>query len=585
METFARSLHRAVHMLSTQTFVLIVKKGLFEYIVDNTMLSNYYTLAYIASTLDSTIRGWEIEALYTQNRDEIIVRFAGEEKHLVFLCAPEGPILYLRGGLVRAHRNSMDLLTGARAARIAEVRIRPADRIIFLSLTGGRTLAALLFGTKSNLLLLESDGTVADAFKGGKKLAGTSLELRGGEILNDFTAFRREAEGAPSGTAVALVRKSFPVLGATLVAEAFHRAGVSPSLGADALAGTPLGALEGALHAVLGDLAHPSPRLYMRDDGVPALFSLIGLSHAPGTERRFDSVHEAVLVFLSRRGAASARDDAKNGVTSLLRQKLAKLRRTRQAIAGDVEAAHRADDYERFAGFLMARLDVAARGEKSIEMDTPDGIERIPLDPALSPVQNAQRYFEKAKRARAAITGAAGRVPELDERIARAEELLASAERCGTRDELKAFMAGNAEELDAFGMGEKTKEREELPFRLFVVDGGFEVWAGKSSANNDLLTLRHAKPDDLWFHARGSSGSHVVLKVATGKGEPGKKAREQAAGIAAYYSRMKNATMVPVAMTEKRYVRKPRGAPPGTVVIEREKVIFAEPALPHPHTP
>jgi predicted ribosome quality control (RQC) complex YloA/Tae2 family protein len=92
--------------------------------------------------------------------------------------------------------------------------------------------------------------------------------------------------------------------------------------------------------------------------------------------------------------------------------------------------------------------------------------------------------------------------------------------------------------------------------------------------------MKHAKPSDLWFHARGSSGSHVILKVNTGKGEPGKKAKGQAAAIAAYYSKMKNATMVPVAMTEKKYVRKPKGAPPGTVVLEREKVIFAEPALP-----
>jgi predicted ribosome quality control (RQC) complex YloA/Tae2 family protein len=115
---------------------------------------------------------------------------------------------------------------------------------------------------------------------------------------------------------------------------------------------------------------------------------------------------------------------------------------------------------------------------------------------------------------------------------------------------------------------------------VFTVDGGFEVWAGKNSANNDLLTLRYARPDDLWFHARGGSGSHVVLKAHSGKGDPGKRACEQAAGIAAYYSKMKTAGTVAVAMTEKRFVRKPRGAPPGTVVIEREKVIFAQPALP-----
>jgi predicted ribosome quality control (RQC) complex YloA/Tae2 family protein len=106
------------------------------------------------------------------------------------------------------------------------------------------------------------------------------------------------------------------------------------------------------------------------------------------------------------------------------------------------------------------------------------------------------------------------------------------------------------------------------------------VWVGKSSENNDLLTMKYAKPNDLWFHARGSSGSHVILRMGTGKGEPSKQAIHEAAGIAAYYSKMKGAKHVPVAVTERKYVRKPRGAEPGSVTIEREKLLFVEPRLP-----
>ena len=125
------------------------------------------------------------------------------------------------------------------------------------------------------------------------------------------------------------------------------------------------------------------------------------------------------------------------------------------------------------------------------------------------------------------------------------------------------------------------KEQEELPpFKIFAVEGGFTVYAGKNSVNNDLLTFRYAKPNDLWFHARGSSGSHVVLKLGTGEGTPTKKAVEQAASIAAYYSKMKNAKHVPVAMTERKYIHKPKGAPAGTVALDKEKVIFVQPLLP-----
>ena len=95
-----------------------------------------------------------------------------------------------------------------------------------------------------------------------------------------------------------------------------------------------------------------------------------------------------------------------------------------------------------------------------------------------------------------------------------------------------------------------------------------------------MLTTKYARPNDLWFHARGSGGSHVVLRMGTGKGEISRKAREQAASIAAYYSKMKNAKLVPVAMTQRKYVHKRKGSPAGTVTVDRETVIMVPPQLP-----
>jgi predicted ribosome quality control (RQC) complex YloA/Tae2 family protein len=153
-----------------------------------------------------------------------------------------------------------------------------------------------------------------------------------------------------------------------------------------------------------------------------------------------------------------------------------------------------------------------------------------------------------------------------------------------TYDQFSEFTAATRDQLKKLGYkglpGEPGEKRAEAPFRTFVVTGGFQVWVGKNSENNDLLTLKYARPNDLWFHARGSSGSHVVLRSGTGKGEPSRRALEEAASIAAFYSKMKSARNVPVAMTERKYVRKPRGAPAGTVTIEREKLFFVNPKLP-----
>jgi predicted ribosome quality control (RQC) complex YloA/Tae2 family protein len=146
------------------------------------------------------------------------------------------------------------------------------------------------------------------------------------------------------------------------------------------------------------------------------------------------------------------------------------------------------------------------------------------------------------------------------------------------------FTTAYREQLKRLGYkgttGGTRDSQAEVPFRTFTVAGGFQVWVGKSSESNDLLTLKYAKPSDLWFHTRASSGSHVVLRMGTGKGEPGKRAIEEAASIAAFYSKMKTAKHVPVAMTKRKYVRKPRGAPAGTVTIEREKLLFVNPKLP-----
>jgi predicted ribosome quality control (RQC) complex YloA/Tae2 family protein len=163
-------------------------------------------------------------------------------------------------------------------------------------------------------------------------------------------------------------------------------------------------------------------------------------------------------------------------------------------------------------------------------------------------------------------------------------ELLDRVSDVQTYDQLAEFTANSGGQLKKLGYkglpGEAREKREEAPFRIFTVTGGFQVWVGKNSENNDLLTLKYARPNDLWFHARGSSGSHVVLRTGTGKGEPSRRALEETAGIAAFYSKMKNAKHVPVAMTERKYVRKPRGAPAGTVTIEREKLLFVNPKLP-----
>ncbi len=121
---------------------------------------------------------------------------------------------------------------------------------------------------------------------------------------------------------------------------------------------------------------------------------------------------------------------------------------------------------------------------------------------------------------------------------------------------------------------------ETSKFRKFVLSEDYQVWVGKDSKSNDLLTMHYSAPNDLWFHIRGTSGSHTVLKTGNKTENLDKKIIETAASICAYYSKARNAGNVPVAFCQRKYVKKKKGFNEGSVVMEREKVIFVKPKLP-----
>lgn len=113
----------------------------------------------------------------------------------------------------------------------------------------------------------------------------------------------------------------------------------------------------------------------------------------------------------------------------------------------------------------------------------------------------------------------------------------------------------------------------------YRLPGGWTVLAGRTEADNDRLSLKLARPDDWWFHARGLPGSHVLLR-ARDDAEPDRDTLRAAAAVAAWHSKGRGAGTLAVSCTRARFVTKPRGAPPGTVEIRRETVLKVRPGLP-----
>ncbi|MBT7162668.1 MAG: DUF814 domain-containing protein [Victivallales bacterium] len=113
----------------------------------------------------------------------------------------------------------------------------------------------------------------------------------------------------------------------------------------------------------------------------------------------------------------------------------------------------------------------------------------------------------------------------------------------------------------------------------YGLPGGWQVLAGRTEVDNDVLSIKLAAANDYWFHVRGMPGSHVVLRCPDG-GEPDRATLEAAAAIAAWHSKARTGGMVAVSCTQAKHVSKPRGAKPGTVHIRKEKVLKVRPGLP-----
>jgi predicted ribosome quality control (RQC) complex YloA/Tae2 family protein len=200
----------------------------------------------------------------------------------------------------------------------------------------------------------------------------------------------------------------------------------------------------------------------------------------------------------------------------------------------------------------------------------------VPLDRTLTPVENAQRLFERYARmrdARPQIDARLGAVREDQRYLASALAMAATASGPDDLAELRRELADEGYLPRPRGRATRAAKPRTLP-----LPGGSHLLVGRSNRDNDHVTFKVAGPDELWFHARGVPGAHVILRTG---GRPATDAEiEAAASAAAYFSAARGAARVAVDYTARKHVRKPRGSKPGMATYERETTVQATPGIP-----
>jgi len=558
------------------------------------------TVGFIARELDRKLKGGRVDRITQPERDAVVMVIRAEnENHKLLLCASpnnarchltessfsnplEPPVLCM---LMRK------LLLGA---RIAEIRQEAGDRIVRIELDAisemgdpvRRCLVLEIMGRHSNLMLLDENGRILDAARHvNAEMSRVRLiqpgmtyqappaqdklnpeTLRGEELLQRL----RARQGGSFSRALAEEITGLSRIAAEELAvrvldpgedwpEDLHRA---------------CERLEAFLRR-MPEMA--APCILRNGEGEAAdVFPFPYLSRDRAHQEPSRTLSAALDCYYSSRDAKERLNQKSAGMIRTLKGQLDRCARKLALQEEELASAGRMEEYRIMGEAIHANLYQLKKGMTEVTLPnwfSPEGGEiTVPLDNRLTPGQNAQKYFKKYQKARSARETAAVQRDKTLEEMDYLESMLMDAEQCTGESELEEIR----KELIRTGYMKKVTSRKQQrqlpaskPYRYLSADG-IEILVGKNSIQNDRLT-QGARGDEMWLHAKDMPGSHVIIRAEDEIPLPTLK---QAAMLAAWYSKGRTSSMVPVDYTRKKYVKKPSGAAPGKVIYTHQKTAF-----------
>ncbi len=302
------------------------------------------------------------------------------------------------------------------------------------------------------------------------------------------------------------------------------------------------------------------------------------------------SINEAIDKGYSEQLRSVRKEEAGHRLSVEIGREKTRQAQVSAALHRTIDEASRANQLTQSGDLLLVNLWQIKTGDEEILVtdyyDSNGGSRKIRLNPKLTPQENAEALFDRARRSRQGLVTAQARLDKATRSIT--ELNLASSDLQALIDDQGA-QAGVITELGKRlireGVLREAPERETKSSPQFqghrirreVTEDGYEILVGDSATANDFLTTRVAASDDLWFHVRSAAGGHVVIRTHGNPETVPDSVLERAAIIAALHSAQKHSSLVAVDYTLKKYVRKPRRAAPGAVVVEREKTLHVSP--------
>jgi predicted ribosome quality control (RQC) complex YloA/Tae2 family protein len=537
-------------------------------------MRHHHIFHHLAKEINDHCQEMIITECYSQEKHVLTMHCETQDgkqhAHIEWSMHTASPIVMLKENIHRARNNSVDLLPEIIGRKILSCMKHPTDRIIFLRLTGASVIGQFFGGSNTALFVVDDEDRIIDSFK--------RSPLPSGEIyLSMISHIPSLIDIAPESRLLDAIQKAGNC-GKLYAQEIFSRfvkkhPHIQPHQSLQSLTDVEYEDLHVCHQEIMDASMHSSTAYILEMEDHSLALSCLPLCNSireiwSGTSmseaiRRYQGLSQKHLRFVKLRAEIEE---------ELIHQR-EKIEQTIAHITDEEKSQQRIQEAHQIATLLLANPYPALRvNDDTIEL-LDEGLKiAIPAFKGKTYAEHAEYYFKKAKNARERMELRKKTLPDLRLRL---EQLIAMQRTLSDSPDIRMIETMLKQvKGDAYKLQEK---QAQTAFREFTLNKQYVLYVGRNAQNNDQLTTKFAKPNDVWLHARGVSGSHAILR---GPAHPPKHILEVACEIAAYFSKSRKGTFVPVAYALKKYVRKPKGAGPGSVVMEREEVLMVEPRLP-----
>jgi len=535
------------------------------------MFQNYFFINRFLLEIIPILEDSKIEDIFSQEKSKlVIVTSKNTEIFYLEICViPGNSYIKLRNNYSRAKKNTVNFFEDLIGEKISSFEIADSDRVIKIDCSKSKIFFTIR-GKFTNVIHLDKDDR-AHSFKSitEQDLLNIKTELSEKKYLFGWNSLVIQSEN--SENLIEEIRNDYPFLGNEIVKEVKARINKYDRA-----------AVISAFTEVLNEIKKSKSCVFINEPEQEAHIGFEKFKSFAFTEKKiFENINVALNFVLSKRSYLVYKYSKLKLIKNHLERDIKKVSSKIQNLQALIERGSKEQDYNKYGNLLLANLgSIKSRMSSIIVEDIISGGGKIKIDlnPALSPQKNVDYYFDKSRSDKISFAKNINLFDKSKKDFDQLRQLYKSLNEIESSRELDEIM----KKLKIKPIDEsEAKEDLASKFKQYVIDNKYKVFVGKDSKNNDILTTRFAKQNDYWFHARGASGSHVVLRVENSKEPIPKNVLKKAAAIAAFHSKAKTAGVVPVAFTFRKYVVKKKGDPTGTVHLLREDVLLVRPEIPN----